>query len=330
MTRRIILRYCTLLFLLAASALWSCTLQDSGKNISAYRTIKRKLDIRVMGIRRYYMLHIPAGYSPDKKYPLVIVLHGAFSTPVKIEKKSGFSMISDRGKFLVAYPSGAFGIFGFLKHWNAGHCCGKAAKDNIDDVGFLLKVMDDIQTDFAVDKNRIYMAGFSNGGMLTYRFAAEHTERLAAAAVLGGSLGGKASAETPLWKIPRPKSPLPLIVFHARDDLSVPYNGGISPQKGGEREYIPVADSIDFWVKNNNCDTDPLVEELYGNRVTKKEWLDSTHGNDVYLYTIDNWGHRWPGRYYTDKLDKDDPFKGFSAADVIWTFFRSHSAKIQQ
>ena len=113
---RVTLREYTILFLLIASLLWACAIQGSGENISASRTVKRKLDIKVMGIRRYYMLHVPAGYSPDKKIPLVIVLHGAFSTPGKIERESGFSVIADRERFLVAYPSGAFGIFGFLKH----------------------------------------------------------------------------------------------------------------------------------------------------------------------------------------------------------------------
>ncbi|MBN2418445.1 MAG: hypothetical protein JXL81_03595 [Deltaproteobacteria bacterium] len=300
---------------------------NKSRDMSASCTFKKKLDIRVMGLRRHYLLHVPAGYTPEKKIPLVIVIHGAFSTPKQMEKQSGFSEVADREGFLAAYPSGAFGIFGFLKHWNAGHCCGKAAKENTDDVGFLLKVMDDVNADFAVDESRIYMAGFSNGGMLTYRFAAEHTDKLAAAAVLGASLGGRESAETPLWITPVPKSPLPLIVFHAKDDLSVPYAGGTSPAKGGEREYISVADSIDFWVKNNRCDSNPQVEKLYENRITKKEWVDQRNGNNIQLYTIDNWGHRWPGKYFTDQLEEDNPLKGFSAEDKIWDFFKNRSKK---
>lgn len=317
------MRYRIIIFLAITLFICSCAVPVTVNNIMRSGTYKKKLDMRVMGIRRYYLLHVPPGYTPEKKYPLVIIIHGAFSTPKEIEKRSGFSTVADREGFLAAYPSGAFGLFGFLKHWNAGHCCGKAAEDNIDDVGFLLKVMDDIQADYAVDINRTYMTGFSNGGMLTYRFAAEHTDRLAAASPLGATLGGRASAKMPLCKTPRPKSTLPLIVFHARDDLHVPYDGGISPEKGGEREYISVSDSIEFWVKNNKCDPKPRVDILYRGRVTRKEWSDHSHGKDIILYTIDKWGHRWPGKYFTDSLDKDDPLNGFSAAEIIWNFFEA-------
>jgi hypothetical protein len=38
-----------------------------------------------------------------------------------------------------------FGIMGFLQHWNAGHCCGKTADDNWDDVGFVTAALEDVR-----------------------------------------------------------------------------------------------------------------------------------------------------------------------------------------
>ena len=91
-----------------------------------------------------------------------------------MEKFSGFSALADREKFLVLYPDG-MGLFGYLQHWNAGHCCGKAAKDKVDDVGFIAAAIEDVCDHLRVDRSRIYMLGFSNGGMMAYRFAAEKT-----------------------------------------------------------------------------------------------------------------------------------------------------------
>ena len=81
---------------------------------------------------------------------------------------------------------------------------------------------------------------------LTYRFAAEQTEMLAAAAPMAASLGGRASVKDSIWITPQPNAKLPLIIFHAKDDVNVPYAGSASPKKGGEREYISVENSIDF------------------------------------------------------------------------------------
>jgi polyhydroxybutyrate depolymerase len=317
------------LYLLGAGFLfgsfWGCAaaLPKIGSIVPG--TYQQKLNIRVLGMRRGYLLHIPAGLRPGRQSPLVIVLHGAFSTPRKIEKKSGFSALADREGFLVAYPAGAYGLFGLLRHWNAGHCCGKAASDGTDDVGFLVSVIEDIAGRVDVDRSRIYMTGFSNGGMLTYRFAAERTNLLAAAAPLAASLGGRARATEPFWMTPEPKGPLPLIVFHAKDDPNVPYEGGRSPSKGGEREYVSVADSIAFWVRNNRCAAEPKVETLYGGRMTKVTWPDLNGPSDVVLCTLDAWGHKWPGRFYTERLSKSDPLRGFDAAEVIWNFFKRHS-----
>ena len=288
-------------------------------------TYQKKLDTKVMGLRRSYLLHIPDNYNPQQRLPLVLVIHGAFSTPERMEEQSSFSDLADRENILVAYPAGAYGIFGFLQHWNAGHCCGRAARDNTDDVGFLVNVIRDISDRFNVDTTRVYMVGFSNGGMLTYRFAAEQTDFLAAAAPMAAALGGRASSKTLLWKTPKPRKPLPLIIFHARDDPSVPFKGGVSPRKGGEREYISVAESVDFWVKNNRCNPEPEIEILYDGRITRKVWTDPLGKNDIFLYIIENWGHKWPGRYFSDRLDESDPIKGFNAADLIWDFFKNYS-----
>ncbi len=226
-----------LLLILSCSGL-QCTAMLPREDFPKAVTYKKKLDMRVMGLRRYYLVHVPINYDLKKKAPLVLVIHGAFSTPEQMEEQSGFSELADREGFLVAYPSGAYGILGFLKHWNAGHCCGKAAGDGIDDVGFLVDVIKEISDQFEVDDTRIYMAGFSNGGMLTYRFAAEQTDMLAAAATLAGALGGKATSDSPIWIVPEPAKPLPMIIFHASDDPAVPYKGGVSPAKEASRNKL--------------------------------------------------------------------------------------------
>lgn len=303
---------------------WQCTASFPPKGIPDTGTYERKLDITVAGQKRNYLVHIPVNYDPGKRVPLVLILHGAFGTGRQIERQSGFSKLSDREGFLAVYPNGSFGLFGFFQHWNAGHCCGKAQADNIDDVGFLVQVIRDISSKLNVDSTRIYMVGFSNGGMLVYRFAAEQTNLLAAAAPMAASLGGRASSHDSLWITPHPKGKLPLIIFHSEDDPNVPYLGGISPKKGGEREYLSVMESIDFWITNNGCSKKFTEEQLYGNKVIHKVWPDSAGENDIELYLLKEWGHKWPGGKFTKKLNKSNPLHQFDAAEIIWEFFKKH------
>ncbi|MEJ2055770.1 MAG: PHB depolymerase family esterase [Calditrichaceae bacterium] len=270
-------------------------------------------------------MHIPVNYNTNKQLPLVLVLHGAFSNAGKIEEHSGFSLLADKDGFFAVYPNGGFGLFGFLQHWNAGFCCGKAQADSVDDVGFLEMVIKDIQQRFNIDSARIYMVGFSNGGMMTYRFASEHTDILAAAAPMAASIGGRASTNEPIWIIPKPLGPLPLIIFHSMDDTHVPYDGGISPAKGGEREYVSVRKSVEFWIRNNGCSATAVTGTMYNDQVIHKLWPDVTGShNDIELYLLKSWGHKWPGRYFTDKLKTTDPLHGFDAAEIIWEFFKEH------
>lgn len=276
------------------------------------------------GTSRTYRLHVPAGYQPGRDYPLVVVLHGAFSTAREMEQNTGWSTLADREGFLVAYPEG-WGLLGFLQHWNAGHCCGRAAELAEDDVGFVAQVVADASRRAKVDAARVYVTGFSNGGMLAHRVIAERTSLFAAAAPLAAAHGGRAAAAAPLWVIPEPRERIPVLVMHGLEDENVPFAGGVSPKKGGEREYLPAMAAIRFWVRVDGLAPEPVVERLCGGAVTRSAWSRAgAAAPEVLLYAIAGWGHRWPGGAATAKLPAGHPLKGFDATAVIWDFFSRH------
>jgi polyhydroxybutyrate depolymerase len=285
--------------------------------------VKRKTEQRFNGMRRSYRLHIPSGYQPQQAAPMVIVVHGAFSTAKQIEKQTGFSTLADRFGFVAAYPNG-IGIFGFLQHWNAGHCCGKAAADGIDDIGFIDETIADARRILNIDPSRIYMVGFSNGGMFTHRYGAERGATLAAIASLAGPAGGRADPQQPEWRIPPPQAPLPVIAFHGTGDDKVPYAGGPGGGKPDGRHYLSARESASIWVAHNRCDPQPVVQKLRGGSVEITRWADCRGGVVVALYTLRDWGHQWPGPFFTGRLDPQAPLHGFDAAAIIWEFFQKH------
>lgn len=290
------------------------------------KTYKNKVDIQVMVSRRSYLVHVPPARETLAPLPLVVAIHGAFETAKDMEERSGFSNLADKKGFVVVYPNG-FGLFGLLQHWNAGHCCGKAAADGVDDVGFLTEVIEDVEERLPIDPNRIYMVGFSNGGMLAYRFAAEKTGTLAALATLAATIGSTSSGAEPLWRLPDPKAPLPLITFHGLADEAIPAQGGISPPRGGDPSFLSVKDSTNFWIRNNGCDPDPFLAEIRNGDVRKQTWQGCRQDAEVVLYLMENWGHVWPGYHYTHSLNSENPMKDFDASEIIWAFFQNHVQK---
>jgi polyhydroxybutyrate depolymerase len=287
------------------------------------RTYKNYMGLGFNGVRRSYLVHIPAGYDPDKPSPLVVVIHGAFDTAKGMEKYSGFSTLADRENFVALYPNG-MGLFGFLQHWNAGHCCGKAADDNWDDVDFIAASIEDVCARLKIDTRRIYMVGFSNGGMLAYRFAAEKGDILAAAAPMAASIGGRPSKDAPEWHIPKPAKPVAMMIVHGLADDDVPYEGGVSRHRGGTRTYWSVGESVKFWVANNGCGQRTADTYFNQGRVQLKSWKNCRQNADVTLLLIKGWGHVWPGPYFTSELAETDPLRDFDAANIIWSFFKSH------
>jgi polyhydroxybutyrate depolymerase len=281
---------------------------------------ERTLPIRIGFVRRSYVIYLPAHYDGSRPLPLVVSVHGAFSTAELHQKRTGFNAVADEVGFAVAYPRG-MGLFDRLRHWNSGHCCGPARFTLLDDVAYLDAVIDDVMDRVRIDPSRVYMAGYSNGGMMTHRFAAERSRRLAAAAVTAGTIGGKPDARTPVWKVPQPEVPVPILMIHGREDPIVQYEGGEDRRSATGRTWLSVNESSRFWAAENRCDPTPLRRSL--GDIELVAWDRCADGADVLLYSIGRWGHIWPGPFAARRTTLE-PLAGFDAARVIWSFFASH------
>jgi len=314
--------FLTLMLMMVSFAHNGCVATFPGFKTIKPGTYEHKLNVRVTGFRRSYLIHIPKSYDPAKPTPLVVVLHGAFDTAKKMERQTGLSDLADREGFIAVYPNGIT-LFGWLQHWNARYCCGKAMKAGIDDLGFVAGVIEQAQANLNVDPNRIYMVGYSNGGMLAYLFASEKPETLAAVAIMASTIGSKSSPSEPEKRIIEPKIPVPMIIFHGREDENIPYEGGQKIGKEG-RYYTPVSESVDFWANNNGCAKPAKMERLLGGKVLKQAWKGCEGNAEVTLFTIESWNHDPPTRHFTDKLPASNPLKGFHATEIIWEFFKIH------
>lgn len=278
------------------------------------------------GYARSYRLRVPESHRPGTSAPLVVVAHGAFSDSATMEMHTGFSALAEREGFIVAYPDG-IGLLGLLQHWNAGHCCGKAAQDEIDDVGFIAAMIEQIGGMVEVDTRRVYMVGFSNGAMLTHRIAAEKPELLAAIAPLSGAIDSTPGGGAKRWQMPAPRASMPVIMFHGLDDQRIPYSGEVAGADTSGYGFSAVEAAAQFWSSGNRCITHGRSPYASTPVVTVDTWSGCQDEATVQLYSMAGWGHRWPGRFFTDRMTPQSALQGFDAAEIIWSFFQQHERR---
>lgn len=163
----------------------------------------------VLGSGRAYVLHVPPLLRRAPRLaegrPAMIVLHGLLSDPATEAQSTGFDALADRDGVLVAYPVGA------RRSFNAGLCCGEAVVQGVDDVAFLTEVVNDLR---ARGASRISVVGFSNGGMMAYRFGCARPDLVDTVGVMSGTL-----------EIPRCEGRIKALHLHGEKDTAVPYHG---------------------------------------------------------------------------------------------------------
>ena len=264
------------------------------------------------GRTRTSILHVPPSYEAGSPVPLVILMHGGGGNGAQAQRAYGMDAVADREGFFVAYPNGT-GRIGSLFTWNAANCCSYAYENNVDDVGFLRALVEEIERTYSIDPRRIYATGMSNGGMMTYRLGCQMSDKLAAIAPVAGALN-----ETTCT----PTHPLPVIVFHGTDDQHVPYYGGVGPETLYPRVDEPVSHAIGFWVGRDQCVTTPVTETSASGNIITDTYSGGVRGTEVILYTIRDGGHAWPGG--TGSATGDVPTQEISASELIWEFFARH------
>ena len=281
--------------------------------------VERRLTVD--GRERSYLLHLPPTSGSGEPLPLVVVLHGGAGNAWAIRKQTGFCEEADWRGFAVAYPNGSHSavasvmLLGQAKFlvWNGGSCCGWATEHAVDDVGFVRALVEDVARQLPIDRKRVFAAGISNGGMMSYRLACEASDVFAAVGVVSGALVSPGCA---------PRKPVSVIHIHGTADTYVPLRGGPGRFTPPGYEYPPTASAIAFWRAADGCDSAPsLSSPAAGVRLTRYQGCRG--GAAVDYYELEGGGHSWPGG---DRLSLILPpvSHAIAATPVLWEFFATH------
>lgn len=278
-------------------------------------TTNHSLDVE--GLTRTFILHVPVnrpmstGNGAVLPYPLIIVLHGSSSSGADIEGTTNMDSLAEVNRSIVAYPDGIAGAGGlFPSDWNAGTCCGAAAREGIDDVGFIKALITEVSSKLSIDKTRIYVSGFSDGGRMAHRLACVMSEQIAAIGVVSGSLVDDACA---------PVKPVAVVAIHGTADDEVPYDdaSATAPPNSVIAAAADMPPSIQFWISHDGCTVATpanLAASVHRTVFTK------CNGADVVFYSIDGGTHTWP----VLATGSAAPDAQLSASAVIASFFARH------
>jgi len=253
---------------------------------------------------RTAVVHRPAGLGRNS--PLVVVMHGAGGSGEQVRSSFGWDTLADRDGFLVAYPNG------FNRYWNAGFCCGVPHARNVDDVGFLHSLVQQLVAEDGVDPHRVYAVGMSNGAMMTYAWACARPDDLAGIGPVAGALVAPC----------HPAPAITVVAIHGTADRSVPLNGGVGPKSVSHYPYPAVTMSLAPFVAADHCA--PVPKRTDRPPVALSTWTCAGDRN-VTLAVVTGLGHEWPGAHATTGVKRllRQPVPPLDATTFLWTQLRS-------
>jgi polyhydroxybutyrate depolymerase len=162
------------------------------------------------------------------------------------------------------------------------------------------------------DRDRLFVTGMSNGGLMAYRLACELSGRIRGIAPVAGTDNTIACD---------PRNPVSVIHFHARDDTHVLFNGGAGKDAFRRRdqvtEFTSVPATIAKWVAINRAGQARQVLSVRGAACDLHP--AGARGAPVQLCVTETGGHSWPGVPNKRK----QPSMAINANDLMWDFFLS-------
>ncbi len=234
-------------------------------------------NINVNGTNRTMNVYAPKNI--EKGRPLIIQMHGMNQDAPYQQNAAKWEPIADTARFVVVFPNGQ------NKAWDIS---------GDKDLNFIKAIINEMHNKYGIDKNRVYVSGFSMGGMMSYHVANKMGDQIAAIAPVSG--GGSPNS---------PKRAMPIMHTHGTTDDVVNYNSTVNTLKS--------------WVSNQKCSSSSKVTKPYpasrsGSAASLEVWSGCKDNVEVRLLTIAGKGH-W---YSMDEASVNTSVE-------IWNFVKNYS-----
>lgn len=258
---------------------------------------------------REYIEYVPTSYDGSSPAPVVFCLHGLGDNMTNFAGL-GFHQIADYYGWIVITPQALMASIPLVGDlgtaWNSGAGAEGTPlgtiilNEDVDDSGFLIAVLDSLETYFNINTDSIFFTGFSMGGFMSNRMAAEHSDRITAVASVSGTIGK--------FFTPAPTENVNCLHFHGTADTQITYeNAGFDV--GGTLYPVGMGaeECVEYWRNYNNADLTAIetyFPDTKADGKTFERYLYLNGDNDSYTAFIKVIGgdHEW---YYEPQNDID-------------------------
>lgn len=246
-------------------------------------------------------LYVPSGYDPQTPLPFVMLLHGRGGSGQGEENYMLLRPLAEARPFLYCYPDATdslvsgFGTMWGCYFWEDADAAAFGFP-NVDDVGYLRSVIEEIARRFAMDRKRVYVIGGSNGGVMAYRMACECADLVA-------GIASRAGPRALDFGFCQSSEPVNILHYHGTADTMVQYWGGawtIPSTPFNSFPYPSTMRNLQNWAAYNGCSdlvTDAALSldsttDVPGLDTVVTRYLTCPPGGAVELWTINGASHK--------------------------------------
>ena len=235
------------------------------------------LSIPVGGTNRSTVIHVPAG---TEKPAVVFFIHGAGGSGAGFQRDTKGDATADKEKFIAVYPSAS----------NTGASGTWQDMQGQTNFPFFLAILDTLDKRYQIDRKKIYMTGFSQGGFISFAAACFYSDVFAAVAPVSGHIGSTNCSI---------KRPVPVFMTW------------------GASEGTSFLKDRDLWVKLNKCSETSTMTKPYpagsSSKAVRVAYSTCDQGTQVILDSIIGQGHQWPSA------------SNLVQSDEVWSFFKQYT-----
>jgi poly(3-hydroxybutyrate) depolymerase len=236
------------------------------------------LSMQVDGKPHSTVIHVPAGVT---KPPVVFFIHGANGSGSGFANDTKGNTTADREKFIAVYPSassnGGSGIWDDMQ--------------GTSNFPFFFAILDTLDARYHVDRDRVYMTGFSQGGFISYVAACSYSDKFAAVAPVSGHSGSSCNI----------KRPVPIFMTFGAQEGASSFLG-----------------DLNTWLKLDKCPSTSTITKPYpasnaNSKAVRVAYGPCDQNTSVLMDSIIGQGHQWPSA------------SNLNQADEVWAFFKQYS-----